>query len=326
MINNTTKPSPFKTTSPQDNESSENHSPMQGCHTVNRTLSSNASSSNSFSFNNNERLLYSNSNSQSRIDHISYRSNNEQQKAPSYPSTPPPLLPKPSLSPAVSYYAQSATTTSSPPPLAKKPLMVPRSSFTNKVQNADNNSNNNTPPPIRRPTASPIISNSYKSVNQQQQNQSDMNKLGYTVGGVGRNFSSSSLNSNSSPIMTPSSTPSISPAVVELRTSSYKKSAPPLSRSPFADQQPQEVIKKKRTPPPPPPSRGSYKKEYVEALYDLNASQDGDLSFAFGDRIEVIEKSNKSDDWWKGRIGNQVGMFPGMFILGITNNVFIHIY
>lgn len=80
--------------------------------------------------------------------------------------------------------------------------------------------------------------------------------------------------------------------------------------SPFSDQS--EVIKKKRAPPPPPPSRGTPKKEYVEALYDLPASQDGDLSFSVGDRIEVVERSDNTDDWWKGRIGNRVGMFPGL--------------
>jgi hypothetical protein len=236
----------------------------------------------------------------------SYQSNNnEQRQTLPYTPTPPPLLPKPSLSPAVSYYAKSAT--ASPPPLAKKPILAPRPSFTNKAQNV-----NNTPPPIRRPSGSPVTSSSFenfdkaKSIIQNHQqgkspSVSDI-KFGYQAS---KNLSSSSLNKSS--IMTP-------PPIAELNNPFFKKSSPPpLSSSPFADQQ-QEVIKKKRSPPPPPPSRGSYKKEYVEALYDLNATQDGDLSFAFGDRIEVIEKSDKSDDWWKGRIGTQVGMFPGMFI------------
>lgn len=104
--------------------------------------------------------------------------------------------------------------------------------------------------------------------------------------------------SNYSSVMTPKNTSSISPATKF------------TAISPSSDQK--GIIKKKRAPPPPPPSRGAPKKEYVEALYDLEASQDGDLSFSVGDRIEIIERSDKSDDWWKGRIGNQVGMFPGM--------------
>lgn len=92
-------------------------------------------------------------------------------------------------------------------------------------------------------------------------------------------------------------------AVIESRAVS------PLS-SPFSDEQ-QIMIKKKRAPPPPPPPRATKKKIFVEALYDYNASQDGDLSFSSGDCIEIIEKSDNSDDWWKGCIDNKIGMFPG---------------
>jgi amphiphysin len=79
-------------------------------------------------------------------------------------------------------------------------------------------------------------------------------------------------------------------------------------------------VKKKRAPPPPPPSRkysspSPPKKEYVEALYELNGPQDGDLSFHVGDLIEVLEKSEKTEDWWKGRLGSQTGMFPGKIIV-----------
>ncbi|KAI9475848.1 MAG: hypothetical protein EXX96DRAFT_485298 [Benjaminiella poitrasii] len=96
--------------------------------------------------------------------------------------------------------------------------------------------------------------------------------------------------------------------------------------SPFSDNQQDEeknispsVVKKKRTPPPPPPSKRTpagninkdEKKEYAEALYNLDAPQDGDLSFRVGDKIEILEKTEKSHDWWKGQIGDRVGMFPG---------------
>ncbi|OAD01925.1 hypothetical protein MUCCIDRAFT_144394 [Mucor lusitanicus CBS 277.49] len=56
------------------------------------------------------------------------------------------------------------------------------------------------------------------------------------------------------------------------------------------------------------------RKELVEALYELNAPQDGDLSFHVGDVIEVLEKSDKTHDWWKGRLGDRTGMFPGKLL------------
>lgn len=79
----------------------------------------------------------------------------------------------------------------------------------------------------------------------------------------------------------------------------------------------QTVLKKKRAPPPPPPPSRGPKKEYVEALYDYGGDMEGDLSFSVGDRIEIIEKTESTDDWWKGKIGNQVGMFPCNFTKSI---------
>lgn len=76
---------------------------------------------------------------------------------------------------------------------------------------------------------------------------------------------------------------------------------PPLMKKPSQKNfTSNDIIKKKRAPPPPPPPSRN-KKEFVEALYDLEGTLEGDLSFSVGDRIEIIEKSNTSDDWWKGR-------------------------
>ncbi|KAI8336797.1 hypothetical protein BC941DRAFT_376739 [Chlamydoabsidia padenii] len=69
----------------------------------------------------------------------------------------------------------------------------------------------------------------------------------------------------------------------------------------------------RRPPPPPPPKPKAFVKpiEYAQALYDFDAQQPGDLPLREGDRIEIIEKA---EDWWKGRIGNQVGIFPGNYV------------
>ncbi|KAI9247696.1 hypothetical protein BDA99DRAFT_253801 [Phascolomyces articulosus] len=79
-------------------------------------------------------------------------------------------------------------------------------------------------------------------------------------------------------------------------------------------QQTQPLQQQKRAPPPPPPKPQTLKKEYVVALYDLDAQQDGDLTIRAGDRIEIIEKTDDTMDWWKGKIGQREGMFPANYV------------
>ena len=50
------------------------------------------------------------------------------------------------------------------------------------------------------------------------------------------------------------------------------------------------------------------------ALYDFDAQADGDLDFKAGDRIEIVEKSDSTEDWWTGRLNGKQGVFPGEFI------------
>ncbi|KAI8085092.1 uncharacterized protein BX664DRAFT_178397 [Halteromyces radiatus] len=83
------------------------------------------------------------------------------------------------------------------------------------------------------------------------------------------------------------------------------------SQSPVPTQQ-----KTRRPPPPPPPKPKTFSKpiEYAQALYDFEAQEQGDLPLRQGDTIEIIEKTPDAVDWWKGRIGQQVGIFPGNYI------------
>jgi hypothetical protein len=53
----------------------------------------------------------------------------------------------------------------------------------------------------------------------------------------------------------------------------------------------------------------------AEAKWSFNGIEAGDISFAAGDIIEVLEKIK--DDWWKGRIrgGNgEIGLFPSSYV------------
>ncbi|KAF9172634.1 hypothetical protein BGX20_005217 [Mortierella sp. AD010] len=72
------------------------------------------------------------------------------------------------------------------------------------------------------------------------------------------------------------------------------------------------ALANKRPPPPPPPKRLGVK--MVVALYDYDAQQDGDLSFKKDDRIEIVEKTGSTDDWWTGKLNGRQGVFPGNYV------------
>ncbi|KAF9243748.1 hypothetical protein BU15DRAFT_42571 [Melanogaster broomeanus] len=50
------------------------------------------------------------------------------------------------------------------------------------------------------------------------------------------------------------------------------------------------------------------------ALYDYNAVEAGDLTFSKGDVIIITQKSNSTDDWWKGKVNEREGIFPANFV------------
>jgi len=107
--------------------------------------------------------------------------------------------------------------------------------------------------------------------------------------------------------------------------SSYKAAAPPpLSNSsqaapppPYSPSSGASAAASKR-PPPPPPLKPKPKDipqiNYVVALYDFVAQTDGDLSFNTGDRIELVEKTESTEDWWTGRLNGVQGVSPGNYV------------
>lgn len=52
----------------------------------------------------------------------------------------------------------------------------------------------------------------------------------------------------------------------------------------------------------------------VTAVHPFTSQQPGDLSFAAGDRITVITKTDSQYDWWEGELRGQVGIFPANFV------------
>ncbi|KKA29245.1 hypothetical protein TD95_002053 [Thielaviopsis punctulata] len=79
------------------------------------------------------------------------------------------------------------------------------------------------------------------------------------------------------------------------------------------------AAKSKPPPPKPKPSRFSAAAaapavETVTALYDYAAQAEGDLSFSMGDVIEIVTRTNNTNEWWTGRLNGREGQFPGNYV------------
>jgi amphiphysin len=79
--------------------------------------------------------------------------------------------------------------------------------------------------------------------------------------------------------------------------------------------------KKKPAPAPPKPkpkpqflASEKIAVEKATALYDYDATQDGDLSFRAGDEIEILTRTDDTNAWWSGKLRGAEGNFPGMWI------------
>ncbi len=71
--------------------------------------------------------------------------------------------------------------------------------------------------------------------------------------------------------------------------------------------------------PPPPtvvkpleePKPQQQEREKLEALFDYDAEEADELTFAAGDLISVINKNDNG--WWEGEVGGRRGLFPVNF-------------
>ncbi|KAL5535232.1 hypothetical protein ACEPAF_3326 [Sanghuangporus sanghuang] len=50
------------------------------------------------------------------------------------------------------------------------------------------------------------------------------------------------------------------------------------------------------------------------ALFDFNPVEPGDLGFRKGQVIIITKKSDKTDDWWTGKLDGKEGIFPANFV------------
>lgn len=76
------------------------------------------------------------------------------------------------------------------------------------------------------------------------------------------------------------------------------------------------AIAAKKMPPPPPPAKrfpSTPAPVYVTAMYAFDGQNQGDLSFAEGERILVLKKTESTDDWWEGELKGVKGSFPANY-------------
>ncbi|KAI1423887.1 hypothetical protein F5Y12DRAFT_503403 [Xylaria sp. FL1777] len=117
-------------------------------------------------------------------------------------------------------------------------------------------------------------------------------------------------------------TPAVSPNSMRPRSDYFDKrppstistatSTPPI-RTPTSSGT--SFVTTKKKPPPPPPKRTVTKQleEFVIAQYAFNGQGAGDLSFREGDRIKIVKKTDRLDDWWVGELGGVEGSFPANY-------------
>lgn len=87
--------------------------------------------------------------------------------------------------------------------------------------------------------------------------------------------------------------------------------------APFADDDYVYSDRKPSRPTAPKPVFGqrtgqgaALRQDQAVALFTFDADQDGDLGFKKGDVITILKRTDKKEDWWTGRIGDRVGIFP----------------
>jgi len=116
-------------------------------------------------------------------------------------------------------------------------------------------------------------------------------------------FSKHSASKEPSP--SPPPPPSYGGPSSSLKSSTF--APPPVRRTPSSTPNP-------RFPPPPasPPPVNEEQGEWVEALYDYDSGEAGDLKVTEGQRILLVDRT--SDDWWTGEVNGNKGLIPASYV------------
>ena len=85
------------------------------------------------------------------------------------------------------------------------------------------------------------------------------------------------------------------------------------------------AAKGKPAPPPPKPKPSQFRAtETATALYDYEAQAHDDLSFSAGDVVEIVQRTENTNEWWSGKIDGRQGQFPGKFESSLPNRYAYH--
>lgn len=79
----------------------------------------------------------------------------------------------------------------------------------------------------------------------------------------------------------------------------------------------QTIILRDRVVATGDPASANQPKIRVIAKFDFQAQETEELSFHKGDVINVVEKDD--DNWWKGELHGQMGLFPTNYVETLTN-------
>ncbi|KAJ5288938.1 hypothetical protein N7478_001968 [Penicillium angulare] len=132
----------------------------------------------------------------------------------------------------------------------------------------------------------------YKTQGARRSNSTLKSKLGESKGSINRGRSTSNADENPPP-------PYTAGGVTPSPTGSFSSAA-----------------KSKPAPPPPraKPAHLSKPAETVTALYDYEAQAHGDLGFSAGEVIEIITRTENTNEWWTGKVAGREGQFPANYV------------
>ncbi|KAI9886078.1 MAG: Light-sensor Protein kinase [Watsoniomyces obsoletus] len=105
------------------------------------------------------------------------------------------------------------------------------------------------------------------------------------------------------------------------RAATFAGAGVPSQRTGVTDMNKDEYIYRDRAPSRPTAPKPVFSRNSValgpnqaRAKFTFEADQPGDLPFRKGDIITIVKRTESSNDWWTGRIGEKEGIFPSNYV------------